>query len=565
MNWTTACPDWERRIVAGRSLITSPPLFPEVADQALGVFKALKIVDAPGSPTFGQACEQWVFDFVSAIFGAEDPESGKRLIREFFLLISKKNSKSTIAAGIMLTALIINWRLSAELLILAPTIEVADNSFKPAADMVRHDEELSDLLHVQDHIRTIKHRTTGAFLKVVAADSDTVSGKKASFVLVDELWVFGAKPKADAMLREATGGLVSRPEGFVIYLSTQSDDAPAGVFKAKLDYFRNVRDGQIEDKKSLGVLYEFPPKMLADEGYLDPENFYITNPNLGRSVSREWLEDELRKVNNGSDDGAKITFLAKHLNVEIGVALRNGAWAGARYWQDATDPELAALDHWAALHRLLERCEVATVGIDGGGLDDLEGACVTGRDKTTRDWLQWHHAWAHPDVLERRKDIAPALRDFIAAGEVTLCDDPTQDVREVADLVEMVKEAGLLPEKNAVGLDPMGVAAIVDELASRGVEGEQVVGIGQGFRLTGAVWGMERKLKDGTLWHCGGGLMAWVVGNAKVEQKGNAVLITKQIAGKAKIDPLIAAFNATMLMSRNPDSAAILDPLAMVG
>lgn len=544
MKWSTACPDWERRIVAGKPLVPFKPLFPSEADAALAVFKSLKIVDAPGQPTFGEACEPWVFDFVAAIFGAYDAEKGSRLIREFFLLISKKNAKSTIAAGIMLTALIRNWRSSAEYLILAPTLEVAQNAYKPAADMVRADEELLALFNVQDAIRTITHRDTRAILKVVAADNDTVSGKKATGVLVDELWLFGKKPNADAMLREATGGLVSRPEGFTIFLSTQSDSPPAGVFKAKLDYYRGVRDGIIEDPKSLGVLYEFPPSMVENEEYLDPENFYITNPNLGSSVSKEWLEDELKKEMNGDGDTRR-TFLSKHLNVEIGLNLRADRWPGADYWEGAA---IKGMD----LDELLSRSEVAVVGIDGGGLDDLFGLSVIGRDKTNRDWLCWNRAWAHDDVLNRRKDIVPVLRDFERDSDLVICSDPFKPIIDATEIVLKVKEAGLLPDANGVGLDPAGITALVDHLTSKGIEGDVLQAIRQGYALAPASWGLEIKLKNKTFWHCGSRLMNWCVGNAKVEVKGGAVIITKQSSGRAKIDPLVATFNAAMLMSRNP-------------
>jgi phage terminase large subunit-like protein len=110
-----------------------------------------------------------------------------------------------------------------------------------------------------------------------------------------------------------------------------------------------------------------------------------------------------------------------------------------------------------------------------------------------------------------------------------------------------------MPEEAAIGLDPFGVTAMIEELIGRGIEEKQLLGVAQGYKLNGAVLGLERKLADGTIEHDGSAMMNWVVGNAKVEKRGNAVLVTKQIAGKAKIDPLIAAFNAVMLMARNPE------------
>lgn len=213
---STKCLDWESRIIAGESLITFPPLFPCEADNALAVFKELRLVDVLNRPTYGEVGRQWVFDFVGSIFGSYDAESGRRLISEYFLLISKKNSKSSTAAGVMMTALIRNWRDSAEFLILAPTVEIANNSFYPARDMVKADEELSDLFLVQEHYRQITHRVTGATLKVVAAANETVGGKKATGILIDEAWLFGKMANAENILREACGGLASRPEGFVV-------------------------------------------------------------------------------------------------------------------------------------------------------------------------------------------------------------------------------------------------------------------------------------------------------------------------------------------------------------
>jgi phage terminase large subunit-like protein len=539
--WTTACLEWEKRLVERASIIPAP-IFADQAEYALGIFKELRVSDLPGKPTFGECSEQWVFDFVKAIFGGYDAETGKQLIREYGLLISKKNTKSTIAAGIMLTAVILCWREDEEHLILAPTKEVADNSFKPAAGMIRADEELSDMFQIQDHIRTITHRVTRNTLKVVAADTDTVSGKKAGRILVDELWLFGKRQNAEAMFMEALGGQVSREEGWVIFLTTQSDEPPAGVFKEKLQYWRDVRDGKIPDRKTLGILYEFPESMVENKKYLLPENFYITNPNMGRSVSAEWLEDQLRK-NQSKTDGTLQQFLAKHLNIEIGLNLRSDRWAGVDFWEQQAQA--------VTFEDLLHRAEVITVGIDGGGLDDLLGFSAIGRDKNTREWLCWCHAWAHKIVLERRKSEASRLLGFQKEGDLTIVEFVGEDTDQLAELVGRIHEAELLDK---IGIDPSGVGSILDALTEVEIPAESVVGISQGWRLGGSIKTTERKLAEGVLIHAGQPMMAWCVGNARVEPKGNAILITKQASGKGKIDPLMALFNAVSLMALNPEA-----------
>lgn len=547
MAWTTACPDWSKRLQEGRSIIP-PPIFPEVAEQALEIFKMLTMVDVIGQPTFGEACDQFVFDLVAAIFGALDPETQRRLIREVLLLIPKKNGKSTIAAGIMITALILTKRQDDEMMILAPTKEVAENAFKPAKGMIKADPNLMQFLDIQDHLKTITNLNNNATLKVVAADAGTVGGKKASWILIDEEWLFGKMSSAEDMFREATGGLASRPEGIVIKLTTQSDEPPAGVFKKDLERARDIRDGKAVDDEFLPVLYEYPDDMLRKKLYLKPENWRMVVPNLGKSVDMGFLTRSLKTAQVEGEESIR-GFLSKYLNVEIGLNLRSDRWRGADFWEEAAD-ETVTLDE------LLRRSEVVVGGVDGGGLDDLLGLALIGRCAETGKWLFWAHAWAHRIVLATRMDIASKLKDFEAAGELTIVEFPGDDVAQLADYLCQVRDAGLFPPEDepAVGVDSAGIGDILDELLSPGrdFKESQFVGISQGWKLNGAIKQMERKVAGGGLVHGGQAIMSWCVGNAKIVLAGNAVYVTKQASGTAKIDPLMAGFNAVTLMARNP-------------
>ena len=106
-------------------------------------------------------------------------------------------------------------------------------------------------------------------------------------------------------------------------------------------------------------------------------------------------------------------------------------------------------------------------------------------------------------------------------------------------------------------MDGAGITDIVDALAAREFDEQQIVAIQQGWRLNGAIKTTERKVAGGEMVHGARPLMAWCVSNARIVQNSNAISITKQASGTAKIDPLMATFDAVTLMALNPTASAI--------
>lgn len=546
MAWDLSCPDWRDRLRSGRSLVPNLPLT-EDGDRAVRVFNKLRLADVLGTPTMEEAGGDWFRDIVRALFGSFDPAAQRRMIQELFLLVPKKNSKTTNGALLMLTALLLNRRPNAPFLLTAPVQKTADEAFSAISGAIALDPVLEKKLHVRDHLKVILHRETKAKLEVMTFDPAIITGRKVVGALIDELHVLGKIPRAAKAMIQLRGGMQPFPEAFLATITTQSDDPPVGVFAEDLERARAVRDGE-RQSPVLPVLYEFPMEMQQDrtKPWRDPANWPMVTPNAGRSIQIDRLVAAAREEEAKGEASYRI-WASQHLNIQIGQALSASAWAAAEFWEHCADPTLT-------LDTLIERSEVVVVGVDGGGLDDLLGLVVLGRDKETGKWLWWAHAWAHEIVKERRQDIAEKLGDLEKCGDLTFVERPGDDVDAVIAIILRLKNEDLLPDEEAIGVDSVGIGEIYEEATKpeNGIEPDQFVAVSQGWKLNGAIKDTERKVAGGQIVHGDQPLMAWCVGNAKAEPKGNATSITKQVSGSAKIDPLMAGFNAVTLMSRNP-------------
>src|SRR5262245_23381230 len=549
--WDLSCPDWQDRIVDGRSLIPDGlPLNEREATLGLAIFDELQLPDVLGLPKMRDACGPWFRDIVRVAFGSWFPSEQRRMIRDIFAMLPKGQSKTTYTAGLLLTILLMNLRPRAEALFVAPTQAIAENAFEKVCGMIEASDDLKRQFQIRDHIKTIVDRRpkNKSELKVRTFDVNIISGTILIACMVDELHLLGRNPHTPKVLRQIRGGLEKTPEGLLIITTTQSDDIPTGSFRDELHTARRIRDGEFRGKvirPMLPVLYEFPPAIAKDQHrWADPANWPMVMPNLGRSVMLHSLAADWETEKSKNDQAIRI-WASQHLNIEMGIGMLTDGWPGAAFWADAEDPTIT-------IETLIERSEVIVACADGGGLDDLFGFGLIGRDKITKDWLTWSHAWCHRGVLERRKIIASTLQGFAEAGELTIVDDKLDDIDAMVAIIQRVNEAGLLA---AVALDAEGpYGELVDALAEIGIteEGGQIVGIGQGYKLMNAVKTSERKLANGTLRHAKSGLMDWCVRNVKIEATATAIRPTKQNAGDAKIDPWAALMDGFTVMVKNP-------------
>jgi phage terminase large subunit-like protein len=515
-----------------REVRTSLDMLPETADRSGRGARAWKIMcklPITEGPCAGKRIAEnfppWQPRLTRLIFGHTDQE-GHRVLREVFANVAKKNGKTSFAAALALTKLLMEEEDREQVILVASTKDQAGICFDHMAAMVNADPWLAERFKVVGH--TIRYARTNSICIAVPSEMASLVGRNPSMVIIDELWQVAATPKGSRLVNQCRTASVGRSQPLILSISTAPVEKSEGIFAATLAKAQRVISGEEVDPHFLGWI-------CAPPTGLDPaarENWHWSNPSLGYTVDEERLAALMASAQ--SDPNAMRDFRSQNLNIAPETTSGEAKWLTPEQWAAAADTTIT-------LDVLIAEAISIKIGIDRGGLDDLSAIAVIGRCKGDR-FLVWLHQWISQQGYDKRRNTIP-YDDFEAAGELTIYPRGTGDIDDIVNVVNAAYGSGKL---SLVGIDNYCAPGLTEALTNAGIPEDVVQTVPQAGHLTPAIYQVERWLADDHLRHNGTALMALNVFNAVLTRgRANSVSISKaSVVGSDKIDGVAAMLNA---------------------
>lgn len=465
--------------------------------------------------------ESWQVFWVASTFGWIDRTSLKRRFRVSDLIVPRKNSKSTVAAGCGLYMLTADQEFGPEVYAGATTENQAGEVFRPAKLMARASPDLLARFGVIVRESNISvQETNGKFEPIIGKPGD---GASPSCALVDEYHEHPTEDLYDTMRT----GMLARSQPLTIVTTTAGDDV-SGPCYAHQEELQQILEGVIEDERRFGLIYTIDP----DDDWTAEEALIKANPNLGISVDAEELllaqRDAIR------DPRKQATFKTKHLNLWV---QSSSPWLNLQEWRALGNKDLR-LEQFAGMP--------AYQGLDLANVTDIASQCVVVK-RTEDDGEEHYYAfWRHylPEAVIEEPDNKHYQgwhrEGWLIATPGSMIDQARirEDVVKDNDVVRTMELA----------LDAWGSPGISAALAEDGFE---VVRVPQNVQhLSAPMKHIDGLVKSRRLHHCGDPVATWGVSNVEVKPDRNDNWFPRRGTRKKKIDPalaLILAISRAML------------------
>ena len=246
--------------------------------------------------------EPWQLFIVANIVGWYWRGTGKRRFNEAYVSIARKNGKTALFAALMIYFLLADGEPSAEVLISANSREQATNvDFQIIKGFIQKLDPKGKTVKAQRN--KVKVAKTTNLMHVTASDASKLDGYNISACLVDE-YHEADTDEVKEVLKTAMG---NRRNPIQCVVTTRGFDMSKPCF-ALDQYAQDVLSGEKQDDALFAMIFTLD----EDDDWKDPATWVKANPNLGVTVSYQYITGELTKAL--ASTAKEIQFRTKYVN-----------------------------------------------------------------------------------------------------------------------------------------------------------------------------------------------------------------------------------------------------------
>ena len=502
----------------------------EAADYAVGFFPAC-IRHIKGSLA-RQPYElgEWEKAVVGCVFGWKRKSDNLRRYRQAFIFVPKKNSKTTLTAGLALAHFNLDDEEGAEIYSAGATKDQASIIFRDVVGMINMCPPMKEKFKAfgasgGGQQRSVWDYGTNSFYRPLASDAGTADGLNVHVAIIDELH---RHEDGGALMDILIRGQSTRRQPMTWILTTSDYDRESACNR-KYDEACRVRDNGGDPNKP-GYDLEFLPvifEALPTDDWTDEATWYKANPNLGRSKSIDYMRRECAKAKE--DPHVRNEFMRYDLNMRT-----------------QQTESLIDMVHW-------DQCPTDNVddsiyagpcfaGLDLAQRDDIAALCLCwpGDDPDNDVWAFRWWFWCPEETIRRRTAGAFPYSAWRDDGWLTETDGNDIDFHEIQMTILKAHEQYSIQD---LGYDPAMGTQLTQSLYND--HGMTVTPMRQGhITLTDPTKRLCSLVKTHRLNHGGNPVARWHAANAMGRKSEGDCVIPTKAKSKDKIDGISAAVMA---------------------
>lgn len=431
--------------------------------------------------------QPWQAFIVGSLFGWKAPD-GWRRFRNAYVEIGKGNGKSPMAGGMGLYMLAADNEASAECYAAATTRDQAGILFRDAVSMVEASPELSERIAKSGkrQVFNLAHLASGSFFRPVSAEGRALDGKRVHFAALDEVHEHPNGIVVDKM-RAGTKG---RRQALIFEITNSGYDRNTVCYQHH-DYSRRVLEGTVENDSWFAYVCQLDE---GDEWAVEGPHWLKANPNLGVSITRKYLREQVAEA--------------------VGMPSKQSIVRRLNFceWVEAAQPWIDR-DRWMACLADLDfealRGRPCFAGLDLSGKNDLTALALAWRADDGSVDLAVRY-WTPADSLLQREDRDRVpYRQWRDEGWLEAVPGRSIDYAWIAQaLAEIDAEQQLVQvaydrwrvDLLLRDLDEAGIEAFIAKTPADTGRGIRLSPFGQGFQDMGpAVDALETSILNGTV------------------------------------------------------------------